>query len=145
MKKIYGQRWQFQIGNSLVFVDNAYDTSGWGKERLVINGETVQDSDGYHRSHQTYKEPWLSHHGEVQLIAKLKSTYFWVYCELWAEEEIIECQYYYETSWHGKNNSWPDNHEWIKKEKTPSRTINPKDMLSKALRSLKFTKKRKIS
>lgn len=141
MKKRYGQRWEFQIGNSLVIVDNTYDASGWGKERLVINGETVQDSDGYNRSHQTYQEPWLSHNGEVQLTARLKSNYFRVYCELWAEQELVECQSYYESVWHGDDNSWPENHEWIKKDKIPSRAISPKDMFFTILNSLKLRKK----
>ena len=141
MKTIYGQRWDFVIGNTLVNVDNAYDTSGWGKERLIVNGETVQDSAGRNRSYQAYEEPWLTYDGEVQFAVKLKSNLFHVYCQAWVGDEPVACQSYYEAVWSGGEESWPESGQWIKKKNIPQEVISPRNYISEALNRLKVWKK----
>lgn len=44
--RLIGQRWEFQIGNTMVEVHNAYSWTLWGQERLLVNGEQVHASNG---------------------------------------------------------------------------------------------------
>ena len=44
--KLYGERWVYRIGNSVIEVDNGFAWRGFAQERMVVNGETVQSNEG---------------------------------------------------------------------------------------------------
>lgn len=58
--RLIGQRWEFQIGNMTVKVDNAFSWTMWGQERMLVNDAVTHSSGGRWRLSQKYQEPWLS-------------------------------------------------------------------------------------
>ncbi len=78
--RLIGQRWEFQIGNTMVEVDNAYSWTLWGQERLLVNGEQVHASNGRMRFSQKYREPWLTPFGDGELKVWLRSTATQIRC-----------------------------------------------------------------
>ncbi len=66
--RLIGQRWEFQIGNTVIQVDNAFSWTLWGQERMLVNGEQVHASSGRMRFSQKYQEPWLTSFGDGECV-----------------------------------------------------------------------------
>ncbi|MEM8615986.1 MAG: hypothetical protein AAGF20_03525 [Pseudomonadota bacterium] len=45
--KVQGQRWEFQIGNTRVVVENAWNWVGYSQERVRVNGEILYERTGW--------------------------------------------------------------------------------------------------
>lgn len=110
--KLYGQRWEFRIGNTLVKVDNAFSWSLWGQERMLVNDEVAHASGGRWRFSQKYREPWLSQHGEGELKVWLRSTSTGIRCTALLNGEEVAPDAILEASWRGSAQSWPQESEW---------------------------------
>lgn len=115
MKKFFGQRWVFNIGNTEVKIDNSFNTDAWGKERLIVNNEIVQFASGKDRKKQKFKEPWLVKSGDSDLIIALKAKAFSISCDAFLDGKSLECDQYLESQWEGDNHSWPEDEQWIEK------------------------------
>lgn len=111
--KIIGQRWLYLIGNHAVLVDNAYDTSGWGQERMLVDGTQVHSSHGAGRFDQQYKEPWLTNLGDATLEIDLRSGLFSVGCTARLNGAVVEHERYYTAQWSGPHLSWPNDGDWV--------------------------------
>ncbi len=112
----FGQRWVYQIGNHTVFVDNAYDKSGWGQERLIVDGEVVQSSEGSMRFEQAYQESWLTAVGDSELKVRLYSGLMAIGCEVLLEGKPVDHDEYFQSSWVGPKSNWPEEALWAKAE-----------------------------
>ena len=112
----FGQRWVFQIGNHTVFVDNAYDKSGWGQERLIVDGEVVESSEGSMRFEQEYQESWLTAAGDSELEVRLYSGLMAIGCEVLLEGKPVDHDEYFQSSWVGPKSNWPEEALWAKAE-----------------------------
>jgi len=115
----FGQRWTFQIGNSLIKIDNAYSSSGWGQERLIINDEQVRATEGMNRSKQDYFEPWLTTVGETELVVQLKSGLFSIHCSAFIDGTEVEFDKQYLAEWSGENGAWPPEAVWKERGQPP--------------------------
>lgn len=110
--RILGQRWTYRIGNTLVEVDNAFSWSMWGQERMIVNGEVVQQSSGGMRFHQQYKEPWLTATGEGELKIELKARGMGIACAATLDGEHVYPEATATARWRGPRHSWPDADDW---------------------------------
>ncbi|KQM90075.1 MULTISPECIES: hypothetical protein [Sphingomonas] len=63
--RLIGQRWEFQIGNTVIQVDNAFSWTLWGQERMLVNGEQVHASSGRMRFSQNTKSRGSRHSATV--------------------------------------------------------------------------------
>lgn len=106
------QRWTYRVGNSTVMVDNAFNWLGWAQERLRVNDETVQDSQGMFRTHQAYAEPWLTMIGEGELSVRMSARILSIQCVLLLNGERLEPETYMAARWSGPKNSWPSEADW---------------------------------
>lgn len=109
---LLGQRWEYRIGNSTVFVDNAFSWSLWCQERLVVNDETLHGASGWLRFSAEYSAPWLTEAGEETLHVKMSSRLMSVACRLLLGDDPIDPHACYVTNWTGVLGSWPDSAEW---------------------------------
>lgn len=114
MMRFFGQRWVYNIGNNVMKVDNAYDQTGWGQERLIVNDETIQLSEGAERFEQKFKEPWLASVGETELCIHLRASFFTVHCFASIGDQKVEPDAYFQANWAGERYAWPDETEWSK-------------------------------
>ena len=122
--RLIGQRWEYRIGNALVYVDNAYTYSLWGQERLLVNDEEVKASSGWSRFLQHYREPWLTDIGEGELKVRLRSGLGGIACTVWLDGERVEPTQRYEAQWTGPAYSWPAEEHWLSWQlDAPSRGI----------------------
>lgn len=110
--RILGQRWQFSIGNSVVYVDNAFSWWGWAQERLVVNDEAVKTSGAWFATKAGFHEAWLGLLGEEILSVRLKSTLIGVTCEVCLGNVRLEPDGLFETEWRGRRWSWPPGTAW---------------------------------
>jgi hypothetical protein len=110
--KLIGQRWEFQIGNTVIYVDNAYSWTLWGQERMLVNGEQVHASSGRMRFSQKYQEPWLTPFGDGELKVWLRSTTTKLRCSISLEGEPIPASAIFSINWQGPVGSWPKEEEW---------------------------------
>ncbi len=109
---LIGQRWRYEIGNSIVHVENAFSWTLWAQERLVVNDEEVQSSGGRMRFRQSFREPWLTMVGEDELSIRLASTAMGIKCAARLAGAPLTPTEIYEAKWHGSAKSWPDAVEW---------------------------------
>lgn len=114
--KLIGQRWRYEIGNSIIFVDNAFSWTLWTQERLVVNDEEVQASSGWARMSQTYKEPWLTMLGEDELSIRMTSATMSIICAARLGGKPLEPVEMYTARWRGGRKSWPAEAEWAPQE-----------------------------
>jgi len=111
--KLLGQRWEYRVGNSIVFVDNGFSWTGWGQERLVVNDETVQQSGGWWRMRQAFREPWLTLVGESELRVALVSRLRGISCSATLDGEPIHPDALHGAVWQGRGGEWPAPDGWI--------------------------------
>jgi len=112
--RLIGQRWEFQIGNTMVEVDNAYSWTLWGQERLLVNGEQVHASNGRMRFSQKYREPWLTPFGDGELKVWLRSTATQIRCSASLDGEEVPVTAMCDTDWEGPAGSWTTEDKWEK-------------------------------
>lgn len=110
--KMLGQRWIYRVGNSVVCIDNAFAWIGWSQERMVVNDETVQSSDGWWRMRQDYFEPWIIPGGEGVLTVKLVSEMLSIACSADLDGQPLKASETSKAEWSGPKGSWPDEAEW---------------------------------
>jgi hypothetical protein len=110
--KLLGQRWVFQIGNSVVCIDNAFAWIGWAQERMVINDEIVQSTDGWFRLRQDYLEPWIVPGGEGLLTVKMVARMMDVACSADLDGQPLVPVQMLKAKWSGPKRSWPEEAEW---------------------------------
>lgn len=111
--KFHGQRWEFRIGNAVVFADNAVNLHllPCAYERLIVNDEVVQRGSSFIR--QNFSEPWLTMVGEDELRVVMTSTLRGIRCEARLAGEPIEPCAYWTATWKGDRNSWPAADGWM--------------------------------
>jgi hypothetical protein len=114
--RLIGQRWEFQIGNTVIQVDNAFSWTLWGQERMLVNGEQVHASSGRMRFSQKYQEPWLTSFGDGELKVWLRSTTTKLRCSASLDGEPIPTTVMYAKNWQGLAGSWPKEEEWQKQQ-----------------------------
>lgn len=110
--KMLGQRWVYRVGNSVICVDNGFAWIGWAQERMVVNDETVQSSDGWFRMRQDFFEPWIVPNGEGVLTVKLVSQLMGIACSANLEGEPLEPVQTLKSNWSGPKRSWPGEADW---------------------------------
>jgi len=110
--KFHGQRWEYRIGNAVVFADNAFTLSLRPSihERLIVNEEIVQRGSSWVR--QNFNEPWLTMIGEEQLNVVMTSRLLGIHCEARLGAERIVPFAYWIASWKGDRRSWPSEGDW---------------------------------
>lgn len=111
--RFQGQRWRYRIGNTLVHVDNAFSWTGWAQERLIVNGETVQQAGGWFGIRRAFDEPWLTPIDEDELRIRLRSRLWSVSCEAELSGEPVVPEALFETAWTGAKGGWPGEHAWV--------------------------------
>lgn len=109
---MHGQRWVYRIGNSVVAVDNGFAWIGWAQERMVVNGETAQETEGWFRTRQDYFEPWIVPGGEGVLTVRLVAGLMRVNCSAELDGRAIDPVETLETRWSGPRGSWPEDADW---------------------------------
>lgn len=114
--RLHGTRWEYRIGNHLVYVDNSFCFIGWAGERLVVNDETVQETSGWFRMAETFFEPWILPHGDGQLEARLRAAVMSVTCELLLDDQHQTPVAIYDHVWNGPARSWPATEDWVQRE-----------------------------
>ena len=110
--RILGQRWEYRIGNSIVMVDNAFSWSGWGQERLVVNGETARQAGGWFGIYRSFNESWLTQLGEGELRAVLTVRLRGIACAVTLDGQPVEPEAYWTASWKGGRYDWPPETDW---------------------------------
>ncbi len=110
--KFHGQRWEYRIGNAVVFADNAFAFSLRPSvhERLIVNDEVVQSGSSWLR--QKFNEPWLTIIGEEELNVVMTSRLRGIHCEARLSGEHIEPFAYWIATWTGDRSSWPSEKDW---------------------------------
>ncbi len=111
-----GQRWTYRIGNSVIRIDNGFAWIGWAQERMIVNDETVQSSDGWFRTRQDYFEPWIVPGGEGLLTIKLVSGLMSIHCSASLDDAPLEPAETFNAKWSGPKRSWPGETEWLPAE-----------------------------
>ena len=119
MARLFGQRWRYQVGNSIVVVDNAYSLPFWGKERLLVNDEEVQSAFAYGTFRRTFSEPWLTSAGEDRLKIVLTSGLLEIRCGAWLGGTKLTPLDMQKARWTGDKRSWPDDAAWRSTTKAP--------------------------
>ena len=114
--KLLGQRWRFQLENSEVFVDNAFSLLGWAQERLVVNGDPVQQAGQWFAFRRSFAEDWLTATGDGVLEIRMRSKINGVDCKVVLDGKEIEPDGFYEATWKGTL-SWPLEGDWQEVEK----------------------------
>lgn len=110
--RFHGQRWIYRIGNSTVAVDNAFSWSMWGQERMIVNGETVKQAQGWFVTSRTFAEPWLSLDGETEIRVQIMAGVLSLTCETFLNGERLSPQACYAVHWNGERCQWPDEALW---------------------------------
>ena len=123
--KMHGQRWVYQIGNNVVYIDNAFAWIGWTQERMVINDETVQSTDGWFRARQDYLEPWIVPGGEGLLTVKLAARMIDVACFADLDGQSLVPMQMLKSKWSGPKWSWPVEAEWALANRASSSVVLP--------------------
>lgn len=123
--KMLGQRWVYRVGNSVVCIDNGFAWIGWAQERMVVNDETVQSSEGWFRLRQDYLEPWIVPGGEGVLTVKLISEMLGIACHADLDGQPLEPAETLKSKWSGPKRSWPTATEWIPVEPQGTVVIRP--------------------
>ena len=109
---LFGQRWEYRIGNSVVFVDNAFNWSGWGQERLVVNGESAGSAAGWFGMYRSFSKAWLTRLGEGELRVALSSRLRGIACALTVDGESFVPEAVWEATWSGPRGAWPEEDAW---------------------------------
>lgn len=108
-----GQRWRFEIGNALVFVDNAFNLwTMWAQERVVVNDETVAEGHGYARMRGVFATPWLTRLGETELQVQAIARIRGIEVDVRLDGERQRPVEYYNAVWRGPARGWPDEDAW---------------------------------
>jgi hypothetical protein len=110
--RLLGQRWEYQIGNSLVFVDNAFSWLGWGQERLLVNGEAAGAAGGWFVTRRKFREGWITRIGEGELLATLSARTLGIACTLRLDGDVQEPVGRWQARWSGGRGTWPDVNAW---------------------------------
>lgn len=110
--KLIGQRWIYRLGNSTVVIDNAFSWIGWSQERMIVNDETVQSSQGWLRTRHNYLEPWIVPGGEGLLTIRMAAVMLTVECSAELDGVSLEPTEALEARWSGPKRSWPEATEW---------------------------------
>ncbi len=110
--RLHGQRWVYRIGNSVVCIDNGFSWVGWAQERMVVNDETVQSSDGWFRLRQDYFEPWIVPGGEGVLRVKLVAGMMRISCSADLDSQPLDPVEILEATWSGSKKAWPPADAW---------------------------------
>lgn len=110
--KFHGQRWEYRIGNTVVFADNAFALSlrPSVQERLIVNDEVVQRGSSAIR--QNFSEPWLTMAGDQELRVVMTSRFLGVHCAARLSGELIAPFAYWIAAWKGERDSWPSDDRW---------------------------------
>lgn len=109
---LYGQRWQYNIGNTEINVDNAFSVWGWAQERLLVNSEVTHTADGWFIFRRSFREPWLTILGDGVLGVRLKSKLKSVSCEVTIDGKAIEPDAIFKAVWDIQG-AWPNSDDWI--------------------------------
>lgn len=126
MPKMIGQRWLYRIGNAVITVDNAFNWWGWGQERLVVNDEVVQHSQGWMRRSQTFAEPWLTRLGEGELKVRIVGQIMTVRCEALLDGVPQDPETLMAARWSAPKGVWPKEEDW-KPSESGDFIARPKD------------------
>ena len=110
---MHGQRWVYRIGNSVVCIDNGFAWIGWAQERMVVNDETVQSSDGWWRMRQDYFEPWIVPGGDGVLRVTLVAGMWSINCSADLDGAPLEAVETLKATWSGPTGTWPDDAAWV--------------------------------
>jgi len=110
--KMQGQRWVYRLGNSVVCIDNGFSWLGWTQERMVVNDETVQQSDGWFRYRQDFFEPWIIPGGEGVLRVKLVAALLTVNCSASLDDRELQPSETRRADWSGAQGTWPADDGW---------------------------------
>jgi len=110
--KFHGQRWEYRIGNTVIFADNAltFSLRSFAKERLIVNDEVVQSGSSTIR--QVFREPWLTMVGEGRLNVIITGRLFGIHCKATLDEKPLEPFAYWISTWKGESSSWPHHDGW---------------------------------
>ena len=108
-----GERWEFELGNSTICIDNAHARDGWGQERFLLNGEVAHAAEGAMRFKQDFREPWLASVGETEIEIRLESGLFSIKCCAFLDGKRLEPTRYFQAQWSGERLSWPAEAEWV--------------------------------
>jgi hypothetical protein len=112
MALLFGQRWVYEVGNSVVAVDNAYTVLGWSKERLLVNDEEVQSATAYWNLSRSFSEPWLTRVGEEDLEVALTVGFVSLRCAVRLGGDLLASSDIQKAFWRGDKHSWPSADIW---------------------------------
>lgn len=110
--KLHCQRWLFEIGNSVVKVDNAFSLLGWAQERLIVNDEIAGQAGQWFAMRRNFAEPWLSMLGDSELKVSMFARVGSVECVVELDGERLEPALLQEATWSGRRGLWPDEQAW---------------------------------
>ena len=113
--RVRGQRWEFQIGNNIIIVENAWSWLGYSQERVRLNDEIIKDREGWFWFILSKTEIAAftileEEHAVVVGISYSESDYQ-LYCRVITETEIHEPQSFTQAKWDTNSHKWPPDPE----------------------------------
>ena len=109
--RVRGQRWEFQIGNNVVIVENAWSWLGYSQERIRVNDEIIKDRAGWFwviisKSEIASFEILDEDHAVIVGINYTDADHQ-IYCRIITETEIHTPQAFTEAKWDTETYKWP--------------------------------------
>lgn len=109
--RVNGQRWEFQIGNTLVIVENAWHWSGYSQERVRVNDEVILQREGW--GWFTLSSAILTDFDildiphAVIIGIKYKDDDYTIWCRIITEDKVYKPTDWCEAKWDTKTYLWP--------------------------------------
>jgi len=112
------QRWDYQLGNYQIIVENAWTMNRFAQERITVNGVATHDQVPsyfillYWKT--IFEDTVLTRDGELDLQVQWKSGLKTIKARLLIDKEVQPWTKHFSLQWIGKKGEWPDEDHYDK-------------------------------
>ena len=106
------QRWDYQLGNYQIIVENAWTMNRFAQERITVNGVATRDQVPTYSIllywKTIFEDTVLTRDGELDLHVQWRSGFKTIKARLLIDKEVQPWTKYFAVQWTGPKGEWPD-------------------------------------